>query len=1436
MSIVKAIAKWVLIAIGGLVGFVVVVLLALNFLLQSSTFTSFVLGLALPPIEESLGADIGVESLELSLFPVTLDLKGAYITPAKGEFKRRFAEVDSLELETAFWPLLRGQVVVEHVTLHGASNYLFINEKGLANLPFPPGEEKPDEPDTGPPDLKLPIEIEKIEIRGVQFYLDVDADPAIEGPETEVAVRSIELDAHGSLSTGDTHALLRISDGAFRAGELRDTLTSLQADADFSLATWSGAITRLSLRIPDVEIDATAKARDVLTEMVAEADVNGRIDIDKVNKLFMPEPDLAGTLVLTAHAEAPLPDWKVDGKIGMEGGRVNAMDLREFRILFDANQDRAKLTELYLMLADGVVAADAELGLKDEMPLEARVEIDDLNVKRVLADYGLEGLGVASHLTGDINASGRLGGEFMKIGADANLRMYDTRYTDIVAIPRASLMADIDYSPAALDVHRFDFRSRDTVIDAKGKLGLESQALDFKFLVDAKDLSEFSPIMEQKLAGKLRVQGAAKGTTGNPNVQAEIRGYDLAFGAYRLDEISGDASMAGKKARVSNLVVRQDDATLKLSAEALLSGTTPKITADVEIPRSPIEDFLEIAGMAEMEAEGFVAMTAHVEGPADRLTGKAKLDVEDATAFGENVKSVELDVALDGGVVDIRNLIVTKLVPPRPDYGVRADKIRKDVPKDQWVEAKVQAKGTFDPATGKLDLRLAAANLNEQASDILRTQGIPLVADIKLDVDAEGTIKDPRATAVLSIRNARFDRMILGNSDLKVEVADKKAHVTGELLAQRDVVEIAVPPTVRADDWLIRRINSELEPEPMSVAPDELSELTGEETPEDFTAAPPPAPEKPKAPSDVGVIRVDVTVGIDAPNTVEGEVVFDKFDFSSFLEPLKSDKDELGKRVPKKASVAPATDAPPADSDEEIVAGRLNGAVTLSGNLADPNALAASVDLDEIYFRKNALVIRNQSESGQAQPVQIEYAGGNLNVRSFRLAGKGVDLTVTEEAGGFRLELVAALSVGQEFTEILTDAKGRVRVVARIPSDLAVDRATAEVTIEDGSVAVQGVPTPVENIDVLITYGDGAAEIERLRAAIGGGRLEGGGRIRLAKGEDDVTDVQVFVRLKNVRTGMDPYLEAVIEKVDLLVTTIRTGANKGKFEISGEVVVDKAVYTKNIDFIELFNQLAEVGREKEVKGTETYEAREESLFFNIALRADGDVMLMSNLAEIETKFDLVLVGNDVTPGLRGSVDVVEGWATVLQNTYDVSYATIQFYDEQRIFPSFDINAQTEVRGSKIYVSIAGTPLNYNISFASDPPRTERDIFFMLATGASYDEFMAGGSGGGDEAAAAAAQSLVGSQLSKLAGGATGFDVGVDSAGGTARVKVTGEVEKDLYLTMYRGLVDQTLGSELEYDFLRYVALVGSWSNMAGYEDVESSGAFGTGVRFKIDFQ
>jgi TamB, inner membrane protein subunit of TAM complex/AsmA family len=1439
LKVVRIAAKILAWTIGGVLGFVVVLLISLNFLLNSASFTGFVLDKVLPGVEESLGAKIGVEKLTLSFVPFRLRLGGVVFTNATGDFKRDFATLDKLELDVNFGALLGGEVVVERLLIDGVTNYLYLDPDGLANFPIASSDDTEEEeaPSEGPPVIKLPILIKDVQIKNVAIYVDMDSDLETPGLDMEASILSINLSANGDLSSGDTHAELRVADGHFKYGELEDTLEKIDIDVDFSLIRWAGKVTKLEIRLPDVELDATAEATDVLGDMRIIADLDGRINLEKVNKLFLPDPILCGELKLAVHADAPLPNYSARGELTMPEACVNDLALRDFKLNFDATQDEVKLSELFVRVADGSLRVQADLGMAEAMPLSARVKLAGLNVKKALDDFGMRGLGVAATLGGDISVTGRLGNADtqMALATKVDLALVNVAYSDIVRIPVVTVDVKSDYRPSGLALHHALITTKNTKIAADGSITLPKVGLNLNYLVDAADLSEFSPVMEKEVAGSIRLEGIAKGLASALNVDASLAIDKVKFGDMGVDEVRGHVSMAGKKLTVDKFFVRNNEALIELAATANLAPKTPEIDAELKIPTTDIKNFLTAAGMADLEVAGNIGLDVKVNGPTNKLTGNADILLADIKAYGEKLTSLHLGAALNEGAVQINDLSLIKAAPPRPDYTKRADKVH-ELPIDEWNEAVIRATGSFDPESGRLALNLNSEGLNEQASDILRQKNLPLIADISLDIQAEGTVKEPKARVELNIAGGRFGEMVLGDSNIKVLLADGRAHVLGSLLANRENISVETPIPTTEKSWRIRRFDSTAGDEKQQNIVEAVKENMPKmpripllNAPEDFTqetAAATTSEEVKK----LGSIDLDITADLQNEQRLDGKVVFNRFDYSGFLGSLK--KKELATK--KKDG----EDAEDSDEKKDIVEGLLDGKITLGGSLAKPDEIAADVEFGEIYFRKNELVIRNEDKNGQARPVRLSYRNQKIDVESFMLGGKLIDIRLEKQNEMFVLVLRADMGVAQEFADILTDAKGTLSVDASIPDSFDPNLARAALKIVDGNFSVRGVPTPLTNLNVVANYEDGAVSLDRMDAKIGGGKLSGGGKITMPKDEDDIMRMKLRMNVAGVRTGMDPHLEVAIDKVDIYISTIEKGKNRGKLDISGEVVLDKAVFSQNVDFLTLFSQFTKLGDQKSATGQDTYEEKEESVFFNIAIRAADDVGVSSNLAEIETRMDLLLVGNNVSPGLKGSVEVIKGWAMVLQNTYKLSRVTIQFYDEQRIFPSFDINADTQIKGTSVFVSLAGNPLKYNMTLTSDPPKPQRDIFFLLATGASYEEFQSQGSGiSSDEAAGMAAQQLVGGSLGKLSSAVGGnLEMGIDSSSGTSRIKIKSEVEKDMYMSIYRGLVDQSLGSEIEYDFYRYVAATGSWSNMAGYDDAETIGAFGTGLRLKIDFQ
>ncbi|NLH49449.1 MAG: hypothetical protein GX444_12745 [Myxococcales bacterium] len=1496
-KILKLLFKILGYTLGGIVGLVVLVLVAINFLLDTGFFSRFVLDQALPPVEKAICANIEVDSLRLRLLPFRLEIKGARYTDPENKYPYPFATLDRLYVKVKTLPLLAGRVEVSDLSLEGVTNYLLL-DKGLANLPLCPSEPEPEEPEKEseePFKLDLPIKVDQLHL-DAKFRMDIASEtpePTEENPEPtpstplNATVGAINLDGRADLHTGDVHAELRMADGSFLFGELYDKLDKLAIDADANLQSWTANVTKLEVNLPDVALKATAEAKDLLGEMELAAKLGVDVDLRKVNQLFLKEPQdmqLRGALNLETTAGLKLGKEKMTysaaGAIRLPEAAVNELALRNFTAEFTADQDQAALKSFHVETADGAVDLNALVGLGEALPLSAQVAITSLDVGQALREFGMKDLPVAALVDAELSARGDLSplkldaqglidladvgyGGTVKVkrvninldattrGAENQVRELKVIAHDIAAggstIPQATVLLQGDVGPTLNKIKTLQVNTPHTKVLVAGVANLQG-GLDLTAAVDLGDLSEFQGFVgDKELTGRGGLSAKVGGTVKNPDVQGKLGFHDIRFDKIRVDSLLADLGFADQKAEIKNLKVESGAAAIALDASYDMKPEEPALTAKVSLPETQIADLLALAGMQDkLEIDGATSLTVDVRGPLKHLNGEVSLAGDKLEAFGEKVERINLATRLDGGEVIIDDLSIVKNRGIRPVFsrGLWKAKPDEDITDAEKEPAKITLTGRVNPFEKTFDVKLRTTNLNEMASDTVVKEKIHAMADVDLNADLSGSFDNINGGIRLAILKGRYEHLDLGDSSIDVTIRDQRVVVTGELLADRNPVIQEEAKTAL------------------------LAEPSGGETDDDggdpdFET--PPGPEKPAV--NLGSIRINATLGLDGEMPLDAKVVFDKFDYSTFLK----SRDEVKKQIKGKKGKPDRLD----DKEEEkIFAGLLDGAITITGNLSKPEAeatpgaepaaapLAVIVRFDELLFQQNEFIVRNQDERGQTVPLEIHYANGELAVPSFSLGGPGLRLRLTkDELRGesyFVLDGDVELNVASAFTEALAEATGKLVLHAEIPVAFDLDKVTATAVIRQANFVVQNVPSAIENFNFELDFANRVATIKALEADIGGGRLHGGGtyklppkeapaaetttpegeaaaltkeekKARAAKAEAAKPKAQmdIFIKLSDIKTAYDPYLELALKKVDLILST----RPDGKLDISGDVEIAKAAVTYDVDLPTILKAFQKP--KGGASGSEVYEKKEESVFLNIGIRADRNLLFENNLAQIELKADLLLTGSNVDLGMIGTVYVIKGHAQVWNNDYKLTSAVIQFVDETRIFPAFDINARTEVRDNQIFVNVSGTPERYQVSLMSDPPMTERDIVALLSVGVSYEEFQTSGSGiSGDQAMAIAAQQLLGSQLTTY----TGLEFGVDNSRGQPLFAASTSLEKDLKATLFRAISDPTLAAELEYSFVRYMAVYTEWSNFAAQENPPSSGGFGAGLRLKLEFR
>lgn len=1360
-----------------------------------------------------------VETLRISLFPTSILIEGALFTPAEGEFKREFATLDRLWLDVNTLALFTGRVVVEDLVIDGAQNYLLI-DNGLANLPIKlSGKKKKKKKRDKPFVLKLPIVVDRLQIKNTSFYMDIPKS------KLELAVPNIGLLGTASLDNGDAQVDIEIRDVSFIWGDkLNETADFLKISAFANLQSWNAKLENLQLRAPMLELDAEGVAENMIYGLSTNVNAQLKVDAAKTQN-FVKEPKISGQMVLDISGEFGLPKegmkYAYEGDLKLAGGMVNNLPVNLTSHLY-ADRSSVKISKMRGNIGTGTIDMWANLNLGQGFPIDSKVTLTQIDVGNAAKGYGinipmngvvdmeLAVTGALARATGQVDEKGKKK-TTPAIGAKGqaditNLSMGKGTQR-LFGVSSLGINLDSSYVGKVVTAELVSIYTQSNTIDITGTYNTKGP-MDLRLSMLLEDISEFSPILGKEVAGTGKLSAHAQGTVSNPMIKAETSFGDLAFGQYKLEQVDGSVALEGKTVRISPFNIQMGKSKIKMEGEAKL-GKPVTLNASLQIPESKIDDFLKIAGQEKLDITGKVVADVNVSGPVNKLTGKIALNADSIKAYGENIELVKIDGHFDSGVIHLDEMQITKHAPPRIDVNARKDVQISQTPKSKWETVSIAAKGRFDPSTKQIELKLRTSNLNEQASDRVRDKRIPLSAALAIAADVSGTIDDPLVKAKIEVLRARYGNFIFGDSILTATVENQKANVHADLLSNRWIERI-IPArkgwVIIHTDKLTARSSTESEEEELEKA-------------EDFTHAV-ETDRVVKETGEFGAITLDLLADLTKDRKVKGELLFDKFDYSGFLQFLKDDTSN------SKSEAA----------HETIIEGNLHGRIDLDGTLDQIRKALVQVNLDELTFRKDDLILQNVNRDGALEPLRLAIKDGEIQIEKFKLGGTAIAISVenVQSAGdkGFTVNGKMDISALKEFTSLIAESKGILQLNASMPKSFSLKDITARATLENGLLDMQNSPTAIENLKFIASFENGTAKIETMTGNIGGGTLTGDGQIVL-----DVSDskkkkppnVNLAVKLRNVKTGYDPDIETVIDKINLILSDRK----KGGMQLSGEVVIDKLIFTQEIDFIKM---LRDFRTPKKIKGSATFKEKKENLFFNIAIRADQNLLYQSNMADIEAKTDILFTGSNANPALLGTVEVIKGRAEVLSNEYKVSRAVITFLDEDRIFPNFDINAETQKDDVTVFVVVSGNPERYKINFSSDPPMPEKNIFALLALGISYEEVQAGSSEiSSDELASVVAQQLISNQIKGLTG-KSGIEIEVDYSAGEPRLKVKSEVQKDLYLSIYRGITDDSLGAEIEYDFIRNMSLLGNWENLEGYEDATSIGAFGSGIKLKLEFK
>ncbi len=391
--------------------------------------------------------------------------------------------------------------------------------------------------------------------------------------------------------------------------------------------------------------------------------------------------------------------------------------------------------------------------------------------------------------------------------------------------------------------------------------------------------------------------------------------------------------------------------------------------------------------------------------------------------------------------------------------------------------------------------------------------------------------------------------------------------------------------------------------------------------------------------------------------------------------------------------------------DAEIQRGTLEAGVELRGSLLRWRESAGTMTLARLQLVRSEMAF----ESDGPAEVSFGPAGVHVERLALRAPYTTAQLSGGSDAAG-RLDLRLSASVdGRVLQGVLADvehASGTYLVQAAVGGTVKQPTVLGNARVEDGAVTLRGLPFAARSMNGSISFSQDALVIDSMAGKLNNGEARVSGGMELAHMVPKKIDVaahvsEVNVRIDNVGATLDGDL-TLYGPPDEPV-------------LGGSITVSQLKYTEDLD---LERSLLDFSRRPPAPRVLTKSAM--LVHFDLDAHLARGVRVENNLARTDLKGDLKLTGTSRAIGLLGSVNTVHGTASFRGNEFQIEQGVLTFTDRQRIRPSFDFQASTQVKSGnveyKVHLHAFGTPGEPHLSLNCDPALSESDLSFLLAFG------------------------------------------------------------------------------------------------------------------------
>jgi hypothetical protein len=393
--------------------------------------------------------------------------------------------------------------------------------------------------------------------------------------------------------------------------------------------------------------------------------------------------------------------------------------------------------------------------------------------------------------------------------------------------------------------------------------------------------------------------------------------------------------------------------------------------------------------------------------------------------------------------------------------------------------------------------------------------------------------------------------------------------------------------------------------------------------------------------------------------------------------------------------------------DERLV-GRLSGSYRLDFLSGQAELGTGQAKVSEYILKKSGTTFRLD------RPYEFKIDRGSFSIPSLRLIGDegSVTLSLRSKAGNLTGSVRGRmdLSIAEFFTSAIKKADGVSNMDLTVGGTLKAPKISGSGEVAGGSVRIDGIETPVENIDGSFTLENGRLSLDGFEADLASGRatMEGTLDFFLTKWPT----LRVSIGLNGNKLKLYPFQVAKVRG------TLEISGTDRPYLIGGKILLENAITREKIA-----NARGPGLRSVQYLPPVTASSAASLPLFrlDIAISAPGNIIVQNELMDLEAKGEIRIVGNLDNPRPLGLVTAVQGKILFKDRAFQILNGTMEFDNPAVINPRYEVLAVTEVANRRIQLFSTGRLDDQKFEFTSNPPMPEADILNLLALGVSGED-------------------------------------------------------------------------------------------------------------------